>query len=181
MHKIFRLSAFLLISLVLLLGVLMLLLPTSGHVERQVYIAAAPHRVRDTLTEMGTYPSWFPWIPEQDTAGVHLSAPSGGPYAWIAWTAPTRKGVTSCRFEVAAVTDSTVQFRYWFGHMPPMTGAFVCRPSGDGGTMVIWYIDMQAGWKPWWRLWAVMMDRLTGPYMDRGLEQLKALGEKAPR
>ncbi len=169
---------FMLSSLALVFLFVAWLLPPEGRVVRSITIYAPPAEVYSKLTHLKTYPKWYPWIqPGRDTDmsiiyyGVVKNEMKG-----FAFENPGKKA-GSGHFELRKkVNDSLVTYYFDFKDMPRIYGSYTLHKK-DSSTILVWEVEMNAGWKPWWRFFASMMNKLTSPVLDTGLKRLKALCE----
>lgn len=174
MRKFGKFAIFVTGSLLLLLVFLTLLLPSHGYVKNNININAPKQVVLDQLTRLKDYVNWFPWI-QPDSAvniiyyGKHKDSLDGFAFQF--------KGNEdlSGRYELSGTEDdSVVHFTFFYKNNPPITGEYELHATpGDKNTIVVWKMEMQAGWKPWWRFFASVMDKLTAPLLEKGLTDLK--------
>jgi hypothetical protein len=61
----------------------------------------------------------------------------------------------------------------------PLRGVFYLKPTTSGnGTALLWRLEMDLGYWPWWKFRGFLMDKMFGDTMERGLNQLKERVEK---
>ena len=170
-----RYLGFFLSSVVVLFILTTLVLPSRGRVVKEAFIPVERKVVLAQLTNMGNYGSWYPWITMDPTAQIKVGA-DGNSLSWKG----TAKGAEGKYRIGTPVADTSVPFTLEYGSIPPITGAYILRASVDGkGTTVVWYMNMKAGWTPWWRFYAAMLDKLTGPVIEAGLVNLKMVSQQA--
>lgn len=173
--KFMRYLAFFLCSVVLLYILVTLVLPSSGRVFKVAFIPVEKKVILAQLTNMGNYGSWYPWITMDPTARITVGSDGNS----LSWKGTTQGAEGTYRIS-ALVGDSSLPFTLEYGSVPPITGAYILRSSLDGkGTTVIWYMNMKPGWTPWWRFYAAMLNKLTGPVMEAGLTNLKLVCQQA--
>ncbi len=179
MRKRLRLILYMLGSLLLLLLFVVWLLPPEGKVVRSVTIYAPRSEVFSKLTHLKTYPKWFPWI--QSNADSDLSI------IYYGEDKKTLKGFSYendqngrsgfGHYELGKIDgDSLINFIFEFKDMPQISGSYTLHKK-DSNTILVWEVEMRAGWKPWWRFFASMMNKMTSPVLDTGLNKLKRLCE----
>lgn len=175
-RKIGRYIIFFLCSILILFILVTLVLPSTGKIVKEAFIPARRLVVLSQLTALHNYASWYPWIQIDPTAKVSFWKNKQG----LSWNGTENKSGNGT-YEITSVGgDSILHFRFTYNTVPPITGAYLLRPSEDGkGTNVIWYMTMKAGWTPWWRFYAAMMNKLTAPVMEAGLTNLKILSKEA--
>lgn len=175
MNKVVRFLIFFICSVIILLIVVTLLLPPAGRVVKKKDINARKDVVLDELTNIRNYSMWYPWLAMDPGVDVNYQQ-NGKKFSWNSNIQKKEK----CTYEVTQVEgDSILHFKFTDGNAPPITGAYVLRPSADSNTTtIIWYMNMESGWTPWWRFYGAMMDKLNGPLLETGLTNLKVICEK---
>ena len=174
-RKFLRYLVFFLCTLVLLFVLVTLILPSTGRVVKEAFIPVGKKVILAQLTNMGNYGSWYPWIQMDPAAKVTIGA-DGNSLSWKG----IGKEITGSYKIGSLVADTSLPFTLNYGSVPPISGAYMLRVSPDGkGTTVVWYMNMKAGWTPWWRFYAAMLNKLTGPVMEAGLTNLKMLSQQA--
>ncbi|MGH2645402.1 MAG: SRPBCC family protein, partial [Chitinophagaceae bacterium] len=178
-QKITKFIIFFICSLVILFFLITLLLPSTGKVVKETYIQANQKTVLGELTTLENYSSWYPWIQIDPTAEISYDD-KGEKMHWVGKASPAAE---DGEYRLTGLDgDSALHFEFIYRNTPPFTGAYILRSSGDTlGTTVVWYIKMKAGFTPWWRFYAAMMDKLTGPLMEAGLNNLKIVCEKVQK
>jgi effector-binding domain-containing protein len=174
-QKLVRYFIFFVCSLVILFILVTLILPSTGRVMKETYIQASPKVVLDQLTTLHHYALWYPWLQFDPAQKVTYQTDKK-----MSWRSEGKRAVDGTYALTGSGGDSALRFQLSYDDTPPITGAYILRASEDGhGTTVIWYMNMRAGWTPWWRFYAAMMNKLTGPMMETGLTNLKILSEQA--
>ncbi|TAN13501.1 MAG: hypothetical protein EPN37_13560 [Chitinophagaceae bacterium] len=176
-RKIIKFIIFFICSLVILFILITLILPSTGKVVKETYIQASKKTVLGELSTLESYSAWYPWIQVDPTAKISYKD-NRQQMSWVGKTSP---GPVDGIYRLTGLdSDSTLHFEFTYRDTPPFTGAYILRSSSDtSGTTVVWYLKMRAGFTPWWRFYAAMMNKLTGPLMDAGLNNLKIICEKA--
>ncbi|GAA4309295.1 SRPBCC family protein [Compostibacter hankyongensis] len=178
MPRILKLFLFGIVSLVILLALISLILPRTVRIERAAYVEAEPREVFAALNELKGYPAWNPWC--RDTAGVqlHFSPLTHGVGARYSWTGRGQSGGGSYTI-TGSRPDSLLEYRMEVTGLPPLKGQFNVRAvPGGTGSRIRWTVFADAGWRPWWRFWVSMADRLFGPAVETGLNKLKQVCER---
>lgn len=174
-RKFGRYIIFFLCTAALIFILVTLILPSTGKVVKEVYIPVKKEVVFNQLTNMGSYSSWYPWVQMDPSAEVTV-ADNGRSFSWKGMDKNT-EGVYRIGDIIA---DSSLPFTLRYGSVPAIRGAYILRAAPDGkSTTVIWYMNMKAGWTPWWRFYAAMLNKLTGPVMEAGLTNLKLVCQQA--
>lgn len=177
--RILKVLLFVVLSLIILLGLITLLLPSGGRVVRGDTIPARPAVVFDQLNNLRTYVNWNPWFLSGPAWETDFSRPAAGAGAFYTWQ-HTGKTEGRGKFVITeSRPDSLLAFHLELGKLPPMEGRYELLPADSGrATRIRWTLTMDAGWKPWWRFWAGTMDRLMGPAMESGLVNLKVVSRQ---
>jgi hypothetical protein len=143
---------------------------------KETYIPVHRKVILNQLTSLQDYASWYPWIQIDPTAEITLLRDKQG----LSWKSKNTKGGRGMYELTGSGGDSVLNFRLVYNTLPSITGAYILRSSEDGkGTTLVWYMNMKAGWTPWWRFYAAMMNKIAGPVMEAGLTNIKILSEKA--
>lgn len=175
MNRVVKFSIFIVCSIVLIMGFITLLLPSAGRVVKQKEVNVRKEIIMGELVNVRNYGLWYPWL-QMDT-GIAVSYGSGG--RRFSWSSRVEKN-DLCTYQLTGTQgDSVVHFKFVYGSAPPITGAYILRPSADStSTTIIWYMNMKSGWTPWWRFYGAMMDKMNGPLLETGLTNLKVICEK---
>lgn len=175
--RFFKLIVFFCCSVVILFFLTTLILPSTGKVVKEIYIQANKKTVLAELNALEGYPTWYPWLQVDPTAVISYKDEK----RQISWTSKSSPKNEEGRYQLTEQDgDSAIHFTFSYKGSPPFTGAYILRSDNDtSGTTVVWYIKMKAGFTPWWRFYAAMMNKLAGPLMEAGLNNLKVISEKA--
>lgn len=175
-RKLIRYISFFLGTVAILFVLVTLILPSKGRVAKEVFIAADRKVVLGQLTNLGNYGAWYPWIQMDTSAKIQVK--NGRE---IAWRGNTRESTGVYTLGIGE-GDSSLPFTLQYGAIPAITGAYLLKASPENkGTTVVWYMNMKAGWTPWWRFYAAMLNKLAGPVMEAGLTNLKLQSQQADR
>lgn len=175
MNKVARFLIFFAISALILLILVTIILPSTGKVMKEKNINARRAIVLDELTNIRSYTLWYPWL--QMDPGVRIHYHTGGKS--LSWQSDQNEKNVGTYEVTGREGDSIVYFQLNYGSTPPVKGGYILRSSDDGTqTDVVWYMNMDAGWTPWWRFYAATMGKLTGPLLETGLTNLKVVCEK---
>jgi carbon monoxide dehydrogenase subunit G len=148
------------------------LLPGAWSVERSARIAAAPEEVFPYLNAVERWEEWTPWPDVQS----RLHGPPEGVGASRSWDDPE---YGDGRFTVVlSDPDRAVGYEVSVeGGSIVFEGRLTLEPA-DGGTLLTWTESGDFGWNPLLGYLALMMDRMQGAELQKGLERLKALLEE---
>jgi hypothetical protein len=167
-------------SLVLLLFVISLFLPSKWHVERSVIIAHEPGAIYPYLADLRKWPQWTAWTTNKDTTlSYSFEGPSEGTGAVQRWS--SRKMGNG----VLAIKLADPRKGVWFD-LEMDRGKFkalgmILLQRLDEGTKVIWINQGELGYNFPGRYFALSLDRMMGPDLSEGLEKLKRVIEEEKR
>ncbi len=171
------LAAAVVLGLVLVVGGL--LLPSTTQVERDTYIDRPRPDVFAVVDSLQRFNEWSPWS-DIDPATVYgYSGPSAGKGAGMTWQGNATVGSGSQEI-LESSPPSTVVTAIDFG-ASQATGKFILEGEGQG-TRVRWSIASEHGYNPLHRWFgALLLERMIGPDIERGLGRMKALLESPPQ
>lgn len=158
---------------------LLLSLPDTARMEREVVIDAAPHEVFEQLISCRNYKYWWPWTLEADRVKFTCEGPVLGVGSLFRWNS-SDPDIGTGHAEITRVhTDSVVVFKMEFeGYRGDPVAAFVLTPA-DGATKVTWiYREMHITGLS--KIFVLGIDGFLGGYFETGLEHLKSRIEAAP-
>lgn len=171
------LAAAVVLGLVLVLGGL--LLPATTRVERDVYIDRSPEKVFAIVDSFERYNEWSPWSELDPDAVYTYSGPGSGEGASMTWAGDATVGSGSQQI-IQSRPASMVVTAIDFGGSQA-TGTFSLVGQGQG-TRASWAISSDHGYNPLHRWFgALLLERMIGPDIERGLARLKSLSETAPK
>jgi hypothetical protein len=181
--RFFKLFLISILVFAILLFLMSLLLPTKANVERSGVIDAPMQVVYSHISDLREWPQWNPWAnPATTGAPINFSAVSKGEGAYYTWTSTQNE--TRVTGKVTIIGDEPnrgVHYKLTANDMRPVIGTIELKPSADGkGTAILWRLQTELGWLPWWKLKGFLADRLTGPSLEDGLTKLKTLCEGKP-
>src|SRR5699024_10709344 len=171
-----KLFLYLICTLFLLLVFATLLLPSKGQAVGSATIYASREVVWEQLTNLKTYPKWFPWIDEDSTDILYYGTKTKlKGFSFMRKQKKNRFG----RYELGEREgDSLLEYKIKIKDVPEFYGDFILKRGGEGNAVVVWKLHMDAGWKHWWRFYAAIMNKTTKPILDTGLARLKKVCER---
>ncbi len=158
--KLFIISVVMLFSL---LTAFSSLLPSKVRISRAVDITDAPANVLLKIKNMKEWQSWNEYIKaikirSITTDSIHSDILS----------------VSITSSDIASVTTSWKQ-----QNKASFPGIFNLV-SGKSQTTVQWYFEFSIRWYPWEKFGSIIYDKELGPQMEKSLQNLKQMLEKAP-
>ena len=178
MKKKAKLLLFIVASLLVLLVFATLLLPARGQVVSAATVYAPDSLVWQQLHQLRAYTGWFPWA-DPERAAVLYAKDGAGQIKAFAFRRQGADGHGQYRLGKEQ-GDSILHYTLTFSNMPRMEGRYLVQKQGDH-SLVIWEMDMEAGWRPWWRFYAAMMHKLSQPLLDSGLARFKQQCEQSQK
>jgi effector-binding domain-containing protein/uncharacterized protein YndB with AHSA1/START domain len=165
-----------LLALIVLLVVLALFLPSAAHVERSASISAPPAAVFDIVNSLKRFNEWSPWYELDPAARFSYSGPEQGVGARVEWASETRELGAGSQEIVESVPGERVRTQLDFTDDGHADVAIRLVPEGKA-THVTWSFDMQFGYNLPARYFGLWIDRVLGPYYEKGLANLKVIAE----
>jgi uncharacterized protein YndB with AHSA1/START domain len=164
-------------SLLLVLVVVGLVLPSGFDVRRSVHVQAPADKVYDLVVDTRRWKDWSVWNRRDPAMRIAYSGPPFGMGAKWSWDSKS-EGRGSMEF-VHVEPNHRVDYRLILPDLNMTTrGSIVLDPAQGGGTDVTWIHVGDTGSNPIKHYLAVWMDRMAGPDFEQGLANLKALAEK---
>lgn len=146
----------LLASLAVLLVIIFLfslLFSSTAKMQRAGVIQAPAVAVFDHLQDTAAWKYWYPWPVSQDPAHGKLVIDK-------------------------VVKDSLILYRVLStDERLNINGSIYLTQTSPTATTINWSMERHVGVLPWWKLRGLLMDKLYGPAMEKGLSDLKKLAE----
>lgn len=166
--------AFFLLLLLLVIG---LFLPSSGHVERSIVIPQVPEVPFNLVNCLKDWEKWSPWHKMDKQMKIRYSGPPEGKGASYDWTSDHDKVGNGRQTIVDSRPAEYVLMDMEFAEGGPARCGFYFLKT-QGGTEVKWTIDSDAGWNLPARYFILLMDYFVGPHFEDGLASLSAESAK---
>ncbi len=165
-----------LVALILLLILIGLFLPSAAHVERSESIGAPPAAVFEVVNSLRRFNEWSPWYELDPSADFTYSGPEQGVGARVQWSSDSPELGSGAQEIVASEPYNRVRTQLDFGDDGKANAELRLVPEGQG-TNVTWAFDMQFGFNLLGRYFGLWLDRVLGPYYEKGLGNLKMVAE----
>ena len=151
------------------------LLPSGYEVERRITIAATTEQIHPLVEDLERWSEWEPWREGDPTIKVTLGGTTKGVGAHQSWTGETGDGELT-------ITESSpaggIRYDMSFDGGAWLSEARIRYEPQGASTEVVWTMEGDTGSNPIGRYFGLLLDSLTGPMFERGLEKLKAAVEK---
>lgn len=160
-----RLLVFSVVTLGLIITLISLFFPSEIHISRAVDITSGKEKAKALIAEPA---NWKQWFPGADSAEYYIE--NG-----------VIKGITgkdNSRFVITTISDSTVVVEHTGAKGGTSVMGWRIISVGDNpGFSLQWYMDFNLRWYPWEKFSGLILDKVYGPDMERGLSRLKDLAE----
>jgi hypothetical protein len=166
-----------LLTLLILLAVIGMLLPSSAEVERSIVIDAPPARIFPHLNGMRAFHAWSPWSAIDPDTSYQFAGPEQGVGSRMSWHSGDNRVGQGSQEIVNSVPDERVDTRLEFGDKGGGMASFMLEPEGSA-TRVRWQFATQFGWDLFGRYVGLMLDSMIGSSYDKGLAELKTRVEQ---
>ncbi|HRZ75897.1 MAG TPA: SRPBCC family protein [Bacteroidales bacterium] len=163
--------------LVVVLLITAWLLPSSTYTERSMLVKATPETIFAQVNDLQRFQDWSPFLADDSTATLSFGEITSGPGASYSWESKMGIGTMS----ISESNPSTfVRYDLMFEGNRAAYSTLSLEAVTDSGTRVTWGFGVpELGW-PIGRFIGLFMNSGMHPYMDKGLESLKALAEGHP-
>lgn len=165
-----------LLTVLCLLVLLGLFLPTTTHVERRILIDASPQQVFSFLNDYRKFNQWSPWLQRDPNMDIQYSGPSTGVASRMQWQSDHEQVGSGAQEIIISEPYSLIKVRLEFGGSDSAEAFFTLNQEA-AGTLLVWGFDMPHGWNLLSRYFGLMMDSWVGPDYEAGLDNLKQLAE----
>ncbi|MEH0155693.1 SRPBCC family protein [Limibacter armeniacum] len=154
------------------------LYPSKLHIEKSMMIHGNHDVVQAQLVNFKNFNSWSPWAKLDPETKYEYSDQQGVEGATMSWSSEDSH-VGSGKMVLTKVGDNEILYETSF------EGWSAASPCGykiaevDGGTEVVWFMDMDFGLNPIYRyMGAFMMEEAILKDYEQGLVNLNAVVEK---
>lgn len=162
-----------LLTLLILLAVIGLLLPSSARVERSILINAPAAEIFPHLNGMRAFHAWSPWSDIDPETVYQFQGPEQGVGSRMTWESGNSHVGGGSQEIVDSVPDQRVEMKLEFGDKGDGNATFLLEPEG-AATRVRWQFSTVFGWDLFGRYVGLMLDSMIGVSYDKGLRDLKA-------
>ena len=158
------------LSIVAMLFIVSIFLPSEGKVERSITIKAPIDSVYEKIDHIREWQNWTIWFENDSTAKVEFTGPDFGPVATMQWEGEDGKG----KIIITETKKSEyVNYVMRFQKYAPFYGSFQLKQNLDSTTTIDWKITFDAGNNPTRKYFCLFMDQLMGNDLEQSLEKLR--------
>jgi hypothetical protein len=177
--KVLKKILLVLVILVIVMVAIGFFLPSRYRVERSATMNAKPDAVFTHINTLKKWPEWTAWtvqrFPDMKLAYEGPDAGTGASYRWTGKTSGDGQ-LKITRSE----PDKVVAYDLDFDHGKYLsTGTITLEPAGSA-VKVTWVNEGDLGNNPINHWFGLLMDKMMGPDMETGLNNLKAKIEAKP-
>jgi len=170
-----------LLVVVVVLVAVIALQPSQFHVTRTATIAAPPPVVFAQVNDFHKWEAWNPWGKLDPAAKQTYEGAPAGSGAVYTWSGNSQVGAGRMTL-VESRPNDLIRIKLEF--LKPMAGTstaeFTFRPEGDR-TAVTWSMDGTNNFVAKAMCLVVNLDRMIGGQFEKGLADMRAVAEAAPR
>ena len=148
-------------------------------VVRSMDMKSAPDAVYNQIADLKMWDNWMPWNkidPNMKKSYGEKSAGEGASYSWVSDHSEVGKGTITI---TKAIPQEVVETNLHFDGQGDANGGFAIQKTGNGSN-VTWSMNMDMGGNPFKRIMGSMMDKMMGPYFDKGLRSLDSAAALNP-
>jgi len=156
------------IFFLLLVTIISLFIPSHVRISRAVQINTSQQSV---MRQISDPVNWKNWYPSADSANFFYE--NGFVKGLI---------LDQVRHQYVVITDikeNEVTGAYVLPRRRVKTGWQITPAIGAASVTVQWYMDFHLHWYPWEKFSSFMFERIYGPQIQQGLDNLKTLLEKS--
>lgn len=164
--------AFTLASIIIVALGIGFLLPSEYKVERSVVIQAPIDVVFDQVNDLKKNEAWSPW--KDSTMKITYGDITVGKGATSSWESKNMGNGSQTIEE--SVPNASIRTYLDFKEMGHAYGHWTFKQEGEG-VQVTQGMSGDQGMNPVKRYFALMMDKMIGPYFEQGLTALKQVSE----
>jgi hypothetical protein len=159
-----------LLSVIVLMLLISFFLPAQKTIVRSAVIKADPTKVQAVLSDLKTYNSWMTWNQKDPNMKVEYGTTSGvgASYKWKSDNWQVGEGA----LRITKSTPEEVGMELLMDGESPAPATWALSPK-DGGTNIVWKMDMQMGGNPIKKWFGLMMEGVMGGEFDKSLAQMK--------
>lgn len=164
------------ICLALILISIGLLLPRKIHVERSLLISAAPQSIYKQVNTIKNWGKWSSWLKLDSNAQLSFSGPESGNGANMTWESKNVNVGKGSLSIINSLPFDSILFMLDYGKKGNSKGKFEFIKR-DKNTLVVWNLETDLGMNPISRWVGLFSDRMLGPELMRGLQNIRKLTE----
>ena len=155
--------------------------PAQFHLARTARIAAKPPAVFAQVNDFHQWDAWNPWAKLDPAMKQSYAGAPAGVGAVYTWAGNSRVGEGRMTLTESRPSDLIrIKMEFLKPFASTSTAEFTFRPEGDH-TVVTWSMEGRNNFMAKAIHLVMNMDRMIGGQFEKGLAQMKAAAEAAPR
>ncbi len=160
--------------LLVLIGLVGMILPSSVHVERSAVFNTTPEKIWPHVSNFKSWEAWSPWFAKDPDASFTYSGDAGTVGHTSTWSSEQKEVGSGSQKIVEITPNERMVTALDFGAQGTATATFALVPDG-GTTRVTWSLDSDFGKNFIGRYFGLMMDKMVGSDYEAGLAKLKTV------
>jgi hypothetical protein len=144
-----------------------LFIPSRVTISRAVHINNSTEAVMDELSDPAR---WKDWYPAAHAADLYYE---NGTIKGLVLDDIKKRYIV-----IKDIKQNEVIAAYVLPHGKVKTGWQIAPSIGNNVVTVQWYMEFHLRWYPWEKFSSFMFERVYGPQLQQGLDNLKALLER---
>ncbi len=176
-----RIIIVILIAAFAVLGVIVALQPDTFRVARSMTMSAAPPVVFAQVDDLRNWEAWNPWQKKDPAMKLAYSGPQTGPGASYSWAGNKDVGEGSLTIKESRPNDLVrMELQFTKPFRATNIATFTFAPAGNQ-TNVTWIMEGRNNFFSKAFQLVMNMDKMIGDDFEKGLANMKAVVEAAPK
>ena len=171
--KILKTIGIVVASIVILLALIIMFLPSRAHVQRSIVINASAEKIFPAIDGFTYFKEWSPWVKKDSLTTYEFTGGMSGVGATMHWKSSVVGNGSQKTIELE--TNKRIKSELVFDGMDASTAEFTLVPEGNA-TKVTWTLDSDLSGLG--KAFGPFMDVMVGPDYESGLQSLKTYSEK---
>lgn len=167
-----RLAFRVLLTLLIVLALIGLMLPSSAQVSRRITIDAAVEEIFPHLNDMRRFHAWSPWTDVDPNTTYVFEGPESGVGSTMRWYSGEEGIGEGSQRIIASEPNQRVETSLVFGDKGEGIATFELARIDDASELK-WTFSTDFGWDVFGRYVGLLLDNMIGTAYDRGLRRLK--------
>lgn len=171
MRRLLKALAISLIGLLVILGVIGLVLPSTYDIERSIVINASPQSIHTYVGDLTKWSEWTPWTDSDTTLSIILGEKTTGVGASQSWVGDGGDGELT--FTASSPSEGVEYDLFFDDGAFQSVAAIKYEPLSEQSTEVRWSMEGDIDTPVIGGYFALMMDAMVGQMFEQGLGDLK--------
>jgi hypothetical protein len=165
------------LSLIILLSLISLLLPSKITVTRSVVLHASAVEVFEQVNTLKNWEKWSPWHQIDPAMLLNYEGPEAGVGAKYSWFSENSNVGNGSLIITESKPLQRIDTLIKFEGQGDGTGYYLFEETPEG-TKITWTMIADMGMNPIGKYMGLMMDSMIGSDFEKGLENLRKVVEK---